>query len=187
MGSGRRTWSLVPCLFLLILSRVLSYEYKVGDLDAWNIPSPSNPNVYTYWANNHNLTIGDSLLFLYPPSQDSVIQVNGQSYNSCSIKDPILLMNDGNSLFNITKDGVFYFTSGVSGHCEKHQKLRISVGGNGSFSDDPAAPSPSYPTVFGSIPMAPSSPLTSSSSAAATSSSSWLILSAAIACLTLTR
>lgn len=73
-------------------------------------------------------------------------------------------MNNGNSLFNITKPGDFYFTSGVEGLCEKSQKLHISVYGNGSFADSPAygptASAPSYPTVFGSIPVqASASPL----------------------------
>lgn len=75
-------------------------------------------------------------------------------------------MNDGNSLFNITSPGVFYFTSGVSGHCQKSQKLQISVYANdGSLPEPPAyGPSgaladsaPSYPTVFGGIPSGPSS------------------------------
>ncbi|KAI8012127.1 Early nodulin-like protein 1 [Camellia lanceoleosa] len=71
--------------------------------------------------------LGDSLLFLYPPSQDSVIQVTEQSYNSCNITDPIFYMNNGNSLFNITQPGEFYFTSGAQGHCENAQKLHISL------------------------------------------------------------
>lgn len=102
-------------------------------------------------------------VFLYPPSQDSVIQVTKESYKTCNLKDPILFMNDGNSLFNITTPGVFYFTSGVSGHCEKSQKLQISV-----YSSDGSLPpsyspsdalddsAPSYPTVFGGIPSGPS-------------------------------
>lgn len=102
-------------------------------------------------------------MFLYPPSQDSVIQVTKESYNSCNLKDPILSMNDGNSVFNITDYGEWFFTSGVAGHCEKKQKLHISVlSGNASSSanapsSDGALPeiSPSYPTVFGGIPAAP--------------------------------
>ncbi|KAL6979402.1 hypothetical protein U1Q18_021068 [Sarracenia purpurea var. burkii] len=153
--------------FLLLIqsTKVLCYQYKVGDLDAWGIPTQANPHVYTYWAKNHIFNIGDSLLFLYPPSQNSVIQVTEQSYNSCNLTDPILYMNDGNSLFNITQAGEFYFTSGAKGHCDKSQKLLLSVSGNGSYAPiGLPAPSPSYPTVFGSIPMAPSSSLYSSSS-----------------------
>ncbi|KAI4315570.1 hypothetical protein L6164_028366 [Bauhinia variegata] len=153
-------------LLMLISTEVWCYQYKVGDLDAWGIPSSANSEVYAKWSKYHNIKIGDSLLFLYPPSQDSVIQVTEESYKSCNLKDPILYMNNGNSLFNITSYGEFYFTSGVAGHCEKKQKLHISVlGGNGTATA--TAPSysptalpefaPSYPTVFGTIPVSPSS------------------------------
>ncbi|KAL3834907.1 hypothetical protein ACJIZ3_009643 [Penstemon smallii] len=155
-------FNLIICILFLvsIKAKVLCSIYKVGDLDAWGIPTSSNLQIYNKWPKNHNLKIGDSLFFLYPPSQDSVIQVTGESYNSCNIKDPILYMDNGNSLFNITKPGNFYFTSGVEGHCGKSQKIHISVGGNGSAdyvdsppASGPAASAPSYPTVFGSIPV----------------------------------
>ncbi|CAI9772118.1 unnamed protein product [Fraxinus pennsylvanica] len=139
----------------LIQSGVHGKIYQVGDLDAWGIPTESNPNVYSKWSKNLEFKIGDSLFFLYPPSQDSVIQVTEESYNSCNLKDPILSMDNGNSLFNITAPGEFYLTSGVDGHCQKSQKLYISVSGNGSSAavSPASAPSPSYPTVFGSIPV----------------------------------
>ncbi|XP_055819331.1 stellacyanin [Solanum dulcamara] len=156
--------------FVLIQTQiVLCYQYKVGDLNAWNIPSSANQDVYLKWSKNHLFKLGDSLLFLYPPSEDSVIQVTKQNYNSCNLKNPILYMNNGNSLFNITRPGEIYFTSGAEGHCEKLQKLHISIGGgNGSTydeADSPAfAPSPSYTNVFGSIPVQSSNSTSSSSS-----------------------
>lgn len=78
-------------------------------------------------------------------------------------------MNNGNSLFNITRPGEFYFTSGAEGHCEKLQKLHISIGGGNGTSydeaDSPAfAPSPSYTNVFGSIPVQSSNSTSASSS-----------------------
>ncbi|KAA8525747.1 hypothetical protein F0562_007602 [Nyssa sinensis] len=112
----------------------------------------------------HQYKTGDSLLFLYPPSKDSVIQVTEQSYNSCNLTDPILYMNNGNSLFNITSPGEIYFTSGAQGHCDKSQKLHISALAGSSSALPPSygptalpATSPSYPNVFGSIPAPPSS------------------------------
>ena len=95
-------------------------------------------------------------VFLYPPSQDSVIQVTPQAYKECHLKDPILYINDGNSVFNITQAGEYYFTSGEVGHCEKGQKLHISIPGDGAIAYPPsygptAAPS-GYRNVFGSIP-----------------------------------
>jgi len=43
-----------------IQAKVFCYQYKVGDLDAWGIPTSANPQVYTKWSKYHNLTIGDS-------------------------------------------------------------------------------------------------------------------------------
>ncbi|KAJ1376043.1 Tetratricopeptide-like helical domain superfamily [Sesbania bispinosa] len=146
-----------------MLRPVLCYQFKVGDLDAWGLPTSGNSHIYDKWSKYHNLHIGDSLLFLYPPSQDSVIQVTEESYKSCNLKDPILYMNNGNSLFNITSEGDFYFTSGEAGHCQKNQKLHILVGnGTGNVNNAYAPTSlpayaPSYPTVFGTIPVSPSS------------------------------
>ncbi|XP_059662162.1 early nodulin-like protein 8 [Cornus florida] len=156
---------LLHLIFLLIQTKAFGYQYKVGDLDAWGVPTPGNSLVYTKWSKNQHFKIGDSLLFLYPPSQDSVIQVTEQSHSNCNLTDPILYINNGNSLFNITSPGQFYFTSAVPGHCKKSQKLHISVlSGNGTSAFSPSygptalpATSPSYPTVFGSIPAPPSS------------------------------
>ncbi|KAM0935125.1 putative Phytocyanin domain, cupredoxin [Dioscorea sansibarensis] len=152
-------------LFLLLLIQTqtsLSYQYKVGDLDSWGVPPPSNKHVYSYWSQRHHFQIGDSLLFLYPPSQDSVIQVTMQAFNSCSISDPILKMSDGNSIFNITKPGTYYFTSGVPAHCQKNQKLEVAVpmangiflppAGDGAAAGPGSAMSPSssaFPIIFG--------------------------------------
>lgn len=150
-------------LLAFVQTTVLCYQFKVGDLDAWGIPTSTNPHVYTNWSKYHTFKIGDSLLFLYPPSQDSIIQVTAQSFTSCNLTDPILYMNNGNSLFNITSLGVFYFTSGEPGHCEKKQKLQISVGNVSADSPSygpsalPETSSPSYQPVFGTIPAPPSS------------------------------
>ncbi|KAF6153682.1 hypothetical protein GIB67_000915, partial [Kingdonia uniflora] len=143
-------------LLLLLQIKVECSQYKVGDLSAWGIPTSSNKYVYTNWSKKHQFQLGDSLLFLYPPSQDSLIQVSDQSFTTCNLKNPILYMDDGNSLFNITSPGKYYFTSGQPGHCEKSQKLEISVlSGNGSESSPLSivpATSPSYQTAFGSMP-----------------------------------
>ncbi|KAK7269030.1 hypothetical protein RIF29_21745 [Crotalaria pallida] len=172
---------LVSLLLMLFQfqTKVQCYQYKVGDLDAWGIPTSSNPQVYAKWSKYHNLTIGDSLLFLYPPSQDSVIQVTKESYKSCNLKNPILYMNNGNSLFNITSEGLYYFTSGEPGHCQKNQKLVINVGNVTANFDDAESPGPSsssYPTVFGNIPVAPSASLPSTSASTHIASSSFQIV-----------
>ncbi|KAI3972185.1 hypothetical protein MKW92_037346 [Papaver armeniacum] len=163
MGPKYQLFLAIQFLVLLFLqTNVICYQFKVGNMNAWGIPTSANPNVYTNWAKKYHPKIGDSLLFLYPPSEDSVIQVTEQSFRSCNLKDPILYMNNGNSLFNITSEGRYFFTSGEPGHCEKLQKLAVSVlFANGSALPPSYAPegsaadssAPSYPTVFGSVPL----------------------------------
>ena len=104
--------------------------------------------------------IKSETVFLYPPSKDSMIQVTASNFKSCNTKDPILYMNDGNSLFNLTQNGTFYFTSGQPGHCQKYQKLIVSVGPYSAEADalSPSSSSadadaPSYQNAFGSIPL----------------------------------
>ncbi|XP_033136916.1 early nodulin-like protein 1 [Brassica rapa] len=173
---GMMSLSSVTVLVMILLVQVSSTQYKVGDLDSWGIPTDAK--VYTKWPKSHSFKIGDSLLFLYPPSEDSMIQVTASNFKSCNTKDPILYMNDGNSLFNLTQNGTFYFTSGHPGHCQKYQKLIVSVGtyvtarfpgvrpGNRAVTTysaeaDALSPSsssadadaPSYQNAFGSIPL----------------------------------
>lgn len=172
------------------IGTVSSTLYKVGDLDAWGIPIDAK--VYTKWPKSHSFKIGDSLckskystllltisnpplksksletktVFLYPPSEDSLIQVTPSNFKSCNTKDPILSMNDGNSLFNLTQNGTLYFTSANPGHCTKYQKLLVSVGTYSAeaeaLSPSSAADGPSYQNAFGSIPLSQKSSATSS-------------------------
>ncbi|KAG2302833.1 hypothetical protein Bca52824_031484 [Brassica carinata] len=157
MGMMSLSSVMVMVMMIMLVQVVSSTQYKVGDLDSWGIPIDAK--VYSKWPKSHSFKIGDSLLFLYPPSEDSMIQVTPSNFKSCNTKDPILYMNDGNSLFNLTQNGSFYFTSGHPGHCQKYQKLLVSVGTYSAEADalSPSssadADAPSYQNAFGSIPL----------------------------------
>lgn len=47
--------------FVLIQSNVFAYQFQVGNLQAWNIPTSTDPKVYTNWPKKLNFKIGDSL------------------------------------------------------------------------------------------------------------------------------
>ncbi|ESQ28881.1 hypothetical protein EUTSA_v10023709mg [Eutrema salsugineum] len=183
MGIMMSLSSIVVLMVLLGqgIGKVSSTVYKVGDLDSWGIPIDAK--VYSKWPKSHSFKIGDSLLFLYPPSEDSMIQVTPSNFKSCNTKDPILYMNDGNSVFNLTQNGTFYFTSGHPGHCLKYQKLLVSVGTYSAEADDALSPSssadadaPSYQNAFGSIP------LSQKSSSSPSSISAFTTVVASLAC-----
>lgn len=128
-----------------------AFEFKVGGLDAWAIPTGGRTDLYQQWVANNTFKVGDSLLFLYPPSQDSVIQVTRGAYSRCDISSPIATFHDGNTAFKFTQWGSYYFTSGVAGHCAKSQKLAVLVlGANGALPpQDSASAFAPGPAEFG--------------------------------------
>lgn len=48
-------------LLILLQTKVLCFQHKVGDLDAWGIPTSANPQVYAKWSKYNTIKIGDSL------------------------------------------------------------------------------------------------------------------------------
>lgn len=63
MSSGAEMGNYIVLMFGLLTLIILchGYEYKVGDLDAWGIPTAANPQVYAKWSKYHNLKKGDSI------------------------------------------------------------------------------------------------------------------------------
>ncbi|RRT44989.1 hypothetical protein B296_00045103 [Ensete ventricosum] len=124
-------------------------------------------------ATDTRLAISTAGVFLLPPtpfstppglrttnSASAIPSVTERAFNSCSLGEHVLRLDDGNSIFNLTVPGYYYFTSGVAGHCKKNQKLVVAVpSANGTFFQPPAAESTappsesqSYPIVFGPTP-----------------------------------
>lgn len=127
-ASASASAAVVVLLLLLLLVGVCAGAvYKVGDLDAWGVPPPSKPDVYKRWAKSIHFALGDSIWFLYPPSQDSVLQLAPAAFASCDLSRPVARLADGNSLFNLTAPGRAYYASGAPGHCRRGQKLWVDV------------------------------------------------------------
>ncbi|CAL4928666.1 unnamed protein product [Urochloa decumbens] len=149
---------LLLLLLLLLADGGACAMYKVGDLDAWGVPPPSKPDVYKRWAKGIHFALGDSIWFLYPPSQDSVLQVTPEAFAACDLASPVLKLADGNSVFNLTTPGRAYYTSGAPGHCRKGQKLWVDVPmANGTYLQPSAsdlaaqAPTPAAEAPEGSL------------------------------------
>ena len=59
--------------------------------------------------------------------KDSVMEVNETDYKRCNSSHPNFFSNTGNTVFRFDYSGPFYFISGVSGHCEKGQRMIVKV------------------------------------------------------------
>lgn len=63
--------------------------------------------------------------FVY--NNDSVITVEKLDYEQCDARDPISESNDGKSVINLDRSGMFYFISGNYDHCINGQKMIVDV------------------------------------------------------------
>lgn len=59
--------------------------------------------------------------------KDSVLVVTEAEYQKCRSTQPIFFSNNGDTVVTLDRPGLFYFISGVSGHCERGQKMIIKV------------------------------------------------------------
>ncbi|KAL5715461.1 hypothetical protein ACHQM5_017275 [Ranunculus cassubicifolius] len=113
------------CMFLssfLISSQ--AYDFYVGGRDGWVIkPSES----YDHWAQRNRFQVNDTLVFKYKSGSDSVLAVRKQDFDTCSISNPLLKLDGGDSRYKLGNSGPFYFISGNQTNCQKGQKLMLIV------------------------------------------------------------
>lgn len=60
-------------------------------------------------------------------SKDSVLVVTEQEYEKCRSAHPIFFSNNGDTEFKFDHPGLYYFISGVSGHCDRGLKMIVKV------------------------------------------------------------
>lgn len=58
---------------------------------------------------------------------DAVMLVREDEYDKCHSAHPLSYSNNGNTDIKLDRPGLFYFMSGVQGHCERGQKMIIKV------------------------------------------------------------
>ncbi|XP_019463329.1 PREDICTED: mavicyanin-like [Lupinus angustifolius] len=101
-------------------------EFEVGGKNGWVIPkSKEHDQMYNHWASQNRFRIGDTVVFKY--KKDSVMGVTEEEYETCKSSYPLFFSNNGNTVCKFVRPGLFYFISGVSGHCDRGQKVIIKV------------------------------------------------------------
>ncbi|XP_020225165.1 mavicyanin [Cajanus cajan] len=116
------------CLILIFCcsSLVNCTEFEVGGHDGWIVPkSKDDDQMYNQWASNNRFKVNDTLLFKY--KKDSVMEVIEEEYEKCKSSHPLFFSNNGDTVFKFNQAGLFFFISGVSGHCDRGQKMIIKV------------------------------------------------------------
>ncbi|KAL1355744.1 hypothetical protein AAHE18_05G134400 [Arachis hypogaea] len=97
----------------------------VGDNFGWILPKYTG--FYNDWAKNRKFCVGDKLLFNYKPGLNTVVQVEKDDYDHCSMKKTLAQYFMGNTTLTLNHCGDYYFICSVGKHCEATQKLKITV------------------------------------------------------------
>ncbi|CAA2983840.1 mavicyanin-like [Olea europaea subsp. europaea] len=120
-----KVYILLNLFFALHLVAVHCVEFHVGGDAGWAVPSSKNDQLYNDWASKNRFKINDTLRFEY--SKDSVLEVTQEEYEKCRSTHPMFFSNNGNSVYRLDHPGLYYFMSGVAGHCERGLKMIIKV------------------------------------------------------------
>ncbi|XVF56842.1 hypothetical protein PTKIN_Ptkin06aG0152700 [Pterospermum kingtungense] len=96
---------------------------------------------YTDWAKDKQFIVGDTLVFQYTQSNHNVYKVNGTDFQSCNVPTNHSLGSfTGNDTIKLATAGNKWYICGVSGHCDKGMKLKITVLESGPAPAPSAAP-----------------------------------------------
>ncbi|CAJ1944322.1 unnamed protein product [Sphenostylis stenocarpa] len=55
------------------------------------------------------------------------MEVSQEDYGECKSSHPLFFSNNGDTVFKFDRSGLFFFISGVPGHCNRGQKMIIKV------------------------------------------------------------
>ncbi|KAG6627399.1 early nodulin-like protein 1 [Carya illinoinensis] len=116
---------MILCLSSNQFSFVAPSQFEVGGDHGWVVPKSKNDQLYNQWASENRFKVDDTVYFKY--KKDSVLVVSEEEYEKCHSAHPLFFSNNGDSVFKLDRPGLFYFISGVSGHCERGQKMIIKV------------------------------------------------------------
>ncbi|XWS16460.1 hypothetical protein CRYUN_Cryun34aG0089700 [Craigia yunnanensis] len=157
--------------------------HVVGDDLGWKVPS-NGATAYSTWVANKRFMVGDILVFNFTTNEHDVLQVPKASFDACTDANPIgNMITNGPANITLNSAGEQYYICTIGQHCQRGQKLAITVSATSgsplpapSPTLTPTTPSPTSGTPAdctpapisgptGSTPSTPSGTPNSSSSA----------------------
>ncbi|CAL9028048.1 unnamed protein product [Prunus brigantina] len=136
---------------LLNLKGATAEDYVVGDSVGWAVPP--NTSFYSEWADSKTFQIGDGLVFNWT-GDHNVGPASKEEYDNCT-NPGIVIGSVVTRTIQSSDTDTLYFICTVGDHCERGQKVTITVGSAANNSSPPPPP-PSYassltPTTLGSF------------------------------------
>jgi len=128
---------IASCIILLVAQQSSAKTLDVGGALGWtdfDTAISAAPN-YQTWSSEHNIAVGDVLVFTFAAGfQNVYLMPTKSAHDSCDFSQAIELDagNAGTYAWRATKEGTYYFScnklvEGLGTHCEAGQKLVITV------------------------------------------------------------
>ncbi|CAN1160576.1 Early nodulin-like protein 1 [Linum perenne] len=117
-------WGFFICV---MVENINAFQFVVGGSNGWMVPNTSSTMYYKSWAERNRFSIGDSILFVYDPAYDSVLEVSKEHYEHCTKASPMGTYTDGHTVYSFNHSGAHYFISGYKDSCHKNEKVVIVV------------------------------------------------------------
>ncbi|CAA0816878.1 Cupredoxin superfamily protein [Striga hermonthica] len=135
MSSGATTTTTTTATHTLtLLLMMMIFQFQLGH-GIW-VPTPTTYTVgdnkgwstgVTSWTDRKTFYVGDTLVFNYDKSWDSVYMVSENDYYNCNYENNDKKWNSGNDHILLGKTGMHYFISGYKGHCANNMKIAVNV------------------------------------------------------------
>ncbi|TVU00165.1 hypothetical protein EJB05_54423 [Eragrostis curvula] len=145
MAKCSASYGLVLACFAVAVAMADATQFIVGGSNGWSVP-PAGAESLNSWAMKNRFQVGDTLVFVYPSDQDSVLLVDPSDYNSCNTSSYQKKFTDGDTTFTLDRPGAFFFISGVDANCRNNEKLIVMVLAAGRNATGGGAPTPSTTT-----------------------------------------
>ncbi|CAI0436501.1 unnamed protein product [Linum tenue] len=160
IGRNRAVGSMLglSCLMLLSLQQASAFQFTVGGAKGWTVPDNSSALNYNSWAERNRFSTGDSILFMYNPDRDSVLEVSKGDYDNCTTTSPVGTYSDGHTLYTFNHSGAHYFISGNRDNCLNNEKVVVVVLADRSKNGTAPAASPPSPQSPSPAPAMDQSP-----------------------------
>ncbi|KAK9164564.1 hypothetical protein Syun_005466 [Stephania yunnanensis] len=113
---------------ILVFYRAEPKSYTVGDGEGWDIGTN-----YMAWAQPHNFTVGDVLVFKYVKGQHNAYEVSKEVYRSCDVGNGsasagVLEKHEtGSDEVVLGEARDYWFICSFQGHCLGGMKFGVNV------------------------------------------------------------
>ncbi|WOK99475.1 hypothetical protein Cni_G08187 [Canna indica] len=120
--ASKQSLAVALAILAVALPLAMAADIVVGGDNGW-MPDFN----YTLWAEGQEFIVGDNLIFKYNEGDHNVIPVGGAEFKACRAGGEDKVLSSGNDVLPLKTTGKKWYLCGKGDHCDRGQKLVITV------------------------------------------------------------